>query len=302
MKRYFEVAGNLFSISVDGSDAAWRVLEPRFDVFATSDDFHRSVLDVEISAGALPQIDAELIYQPAPPRVGSIAARALRSADGSLIMEFIHIDESEPWLWMRMPPQMNRAEIVHNTGGRPSGPYFLTHALMIAYMLATVGNGTLLIHASAVLNGGRAFLFQGKSGTGKSTHAEMWLNNIEGTERLNDDNPLLRIGADGVARAYGSPWSGKLNCYRNVSAPLGALVRIVRAESNELRRLSPLRAYASLTASVYRLPFMGDELLQARHQALERLVETVGCYEMHCRPDADAAFTCVRGLISFRKS
>lgn len=295
MKQIFVIADNAFSVGVAPECAAWRKLEPRFGVFAAPGGVEPQ-FEVEITTrGELPEAEGELIYEPAPPEAGFIAARARRRADGTLELEFLHTADGRPHARLLMAPAMERAEIMLQPGNVDEDAYFLTHALMIAFVMATGGNGTLLVHSSAVLWGGRAYLFQGKSGTGKSTHAAMWLNHIEGTERLNDDNPLLRVGADGVVRAYGSPWSGKTHCYRNVSAPLGAMVRIVRARSNALRRLSPLQGYASVTSSVYSLPFMSEQQLRARHGALERLVATVGCYEMHCLPEPQAALVC-RGV------
>ncbi|MBO6066250.1 MAG: transposase, partial [Lachnospiraceae bacterium] len=82
----------------------------------------------------------------------------------------------------------------------------------------------LLMHASVTMHAGKGYLFLGKSGTGKSTHSQLWINNIEGCELLNDDNPVLRVEDDGSVRVYGSPWSGKTPCYRNLDVPVGAIV------------------------------------------------------------------------------
>lgn len=295
MKEQYIVARNAFTVTVPDDLLAWEELKPRFSPFAATSE-QESVLKINIKSGKLPKNDGEMIYEPVHTGIGFITSRASRLQDGSLIMEFIHPAESEPRVWMKMPPELNYADIVISTVGDESDSYFLTHALMIAFMLSTCGNGTLLIHSSAVLHDGKAYLFQGKSGTGKSTHVRLWINNIEGAERLNDDHPIVRFSEDGVAMAYGSPWSGKVHCYRNVSAPVGAFVRIVRAKENALHRLSPLNAYASLTASVFYLPFMNDEAKKMRHKTIERLAATVTCCEMHCRPDADAAITCLHGL------
>ena len=40
-------------------------------------------------------------------------------------------------------------------------------------------------------------MFLGPSGTGKSTHARLWLQYIDSTELVNDDNPVVRIYQDG---------------------------------------------------------------------------------------------------------
>ena len=296
MKKQYLIGNNALSFTVPDDLTAWQVIEPRYAPFAT-DEAVEPVLEIEIRAeDVLPESESEMIYEPDHAGIDVITARAARKSDGSLVMEFKHIQEGRRRVWMMMSPGNDRAEIVITPQGDVNDPYFLTHALMIAFMLATTGNGTLLIHSSAVLYDGKAYMFQGRSGTGKSTHATLWIANIEGAEQLNDDNPIIRFSADGTAMAYGSPWSGKSHCYRNVSAPIGAMVRIVRSQTNELKRLPVLQAYASLTATVSFLPFLSEEAREMRHKTIERLVGSVPCCEMHCRPDADAALTCMTAL------
>ena len=94
---------------------------------------------------------------------------------------------------------------------------------MYAFRTATLG--TLEMHASVIAHEGRGYLFLAKSGTGKSTQSRMWLRCIEGAKLLNDDNPAIRI-ADGRPLVFGTPWSGKTPCWRNLSVPVKALVRL----------------------------------------------------------------------------
>lgn len=278
--------------------AAWKELAPRYAPFASVGG-SEPMIEVNITVAPLPQSEGERIYQPTPASFGLMDSRVSRLADGSLLIELKHIRETTTRLRMRMARGLDRADIIMTPAEADCDPYFLTHALMLAYALAASRVGTLLFHSSTIVRDGKAYLFQGKSGTGKSTHSALWLSNIEGAELLNDDNPLVRVDADGAAIAYGSPWSGKTDCYRNASARVGAFVRIVRAQENSLRRLAPLQAYASLTPSVFFMPFLGEELQAIRHAAIERLAGAVPCCEMYCRPDADAAITCCRELKQF---
>ncbi|MDE7437427.1 MAG: hypothetical protein K2M93_02995 [Muribaculaceae bacterium] len=295
-KRYI-IAENAVTITVEDDLPAWEMIEARYFPFE-SDQSQDPTLEVDIKCSSIPECEAEIIYKPEPNEIGPTIATVARDTVGSFIFEFTHESESQPRLWMKTPTDFSRAEIILSPENKNDDYYFLTHALMIAYMLATSANGTLLIHSSCVVYDGKAYLFKGKSGTGKSTHARLWLQNIEGTRLLNDDNPLIRISDDGTPMVYGSPWSGKTPCYRNQSSPIGAFVRIVRSADNELRPLSPLKAYASLTASVAFMPFVSEKLREIRHKEIERLVMTVTCYEMLCRPDADAAQTCQAGLMA----
>lgn len=290
----YKVADNIFAVRVPDNLKAWALIRPRFEVFTVEDGDSPVVLDVEIVHGPIPDTERTPIYEPEYGGIGFIMGSASRTPSGTVVMEFRHIDEADTRLWMEMSTDFSKAHIVLDE--RSDNPvedhYFLTHALMLAYMLATAGNGTLVIHSSCVVNEGKAYLFQGKSGTGKSTHSKLWLKHVPGTELLNDDNPIVRFTPEGVATAYGSPWSGKTPCYRNESAPIGAFVRIVRSADNALKRLKPLQAYASLTTSISYLPFFSEQQRAKRHETLERLVLTVPVCEMHCRPDREAAEVC----------
>lgn len=112
----------------------------------------------------------------------------------------------------------------------------LNNALMLIYAFAGAYKQTLLIHASLVRNNNFGYAFIAKSGTGKSTQVSMWLRHIEGSDLMNDDNPIIR-NIDNEFWIFGSPWSGKTPCYRNVKARLGAITRIDRATTNSVDKL-----------------------------------------------------------------
>ncbi len=168
--------------------------------------------------------------------------------------------------------------------------FSLSNALMLMYTFRTSPYDTLMTHASVIRYKDEGYMFLGRSGTGKSTHSRMWLNNIEGASLLNDDNPIVRI-VDGNAYIYGSPWSGKTPCYKNEVVPLKAVVRIVRAPYNKAVRLSPLQSYASLKPSCSCMKW-DSASSDALHRTVEKVISKVACWNMECLPDADAARTC----------
>ena len=163
--------------------------------------------------------------------------------------------------------------------------------LMLMFAFATAQKNTLLMHSSVTVKDGKAYLFLGKSGTGKSTHSQLWINNIEGCELLNDDNPALRVEDNGEVRVYGTPWSGKTPCYRNLVMPVGAIVDLHQAPKNEIRQLSIAEAYAVLYVSFSSYRFI-KEVSSGQHVTTEKIVTSVPCYSLNCLPDADAAFLC----------
>lgn len=166
----------------------------------------------------------------------------------------------------------------------------LNNAFMVMYTIATANSQTALFHSSVVSYQGKAYMFLGHSGTGKSTHSSLWLKYIEGTELVNDDNPVVRI-IDGVARVYGSPWSGKTPCYRNVVYPVGGIVKLDQAPYNEIKRLKGVRAYASVVPSISGKRW-DKQLAEGLHETENQLVQLVPVWHLDCLPDEAAARLC----------
>ncbi len=161
-------------------------------------------------------------------------------------------------------------------------------ALWIAYGLATLHCGTIAIHTSTIAYQGKAVLFLGESGTGKSTHTRLWRENIEGAVLLNDDSPILRI-VDGQPWIYGSPWSGKTPCYKNEQYPLAGCVRLSQAPHNKIRRLTRLEAYGAIHPSCPPDFAYDDYLYDGISATLSQLLKQTPFYHLECLPDAAAA-------------
>lgn len=166
----------------------------------------------------------------------------------------------------------------------------LNNAMMMCYAFRTATMGTLLMHASVIRKDGYAYAMTAPSGTGKSTHTHLWYKNIPGCDLMNDDNPVVRL-QDGQVTLYGSPWSGKTPCYRNIQAPVGAFVRIQQRPCNEIMQMRPVQAFATL------LPAMSSMKWDARVyngicDTVSAIVGLVGVYELGCLPDAGAAHLC----------
>ena len=157
---------------------------------------------------------------------------------------------------------------------------------MVLYALATADRGTVLFHASVVSHDDKGYMFLGPSGTGKSTHAALWVKHISGAELVNDDNPVVR---DGIV--YGSPWSGKTPCYRNVSYPLVAIVDLSQGPYNRLARLQGLAAYMPLAASISGMRW-DKAVADGLHLTQNRLAETIPVWHLDCLPDREAALLC----------
>jgi hypothetical protein len=204
-----------------------------------------------------------------------------RNADGQPVYQFGWCGETVGWLVCATDYRLGWLL----TSGKHS-KMAIDNALMLLFAMATARLGTALFHAAVVSHEGQGYMFLGKSGTGKSTHAQLWLEHIEGTELVNDDNPVVR---DGVV--YGSPWSGKTPCYRNVSYPLGGIVLLSQAPYNQIRRLGGIEAYTALVASISGQRW-NSRIADGLHQTENALVTNVPVWHLECLPDEEAARLC----------
>lgn len=170
----------------------------------------------------------------------------------------------------------------------------LSNALMLIFAFAGSRKETLLIHASLVRQAGYGYAFIAKSGTGKSTQVSMWLRYLEGCDLMNDDNPVIRI-IDGKPYIYGSPWSGKTPCYRNVKAKLGAITQIDRASANSIEPLKPVEAFASMLVSCSMMKWDKD-IFNRICDTVTHIIETTGIYILHCLPNKEAAEVCHKAI------
>ena len=143
------------------------------------------------------------------------------------------------------------------------------------------------LHASAVVLDGKAYLFSGFSGAGKSTHTRHWQEEF-GPDAviINDDKPALRR-IDGVWYAYGTPWCGKDGINANQKAPVAGICFLVKAEHNKIRRLSPWEAVQRVMGqTIYKFHSADAHDLLISH--LERFLEEIPVYELENLPDAAA--------------
>ena len=101
--------------------------------------------------------------------------------------------------------------------------------------------GRVIMHASAVVYEGRAYIFTAPSGGGKSTQAGIWEKYLH-AEIMNGDKVVLHAGNSGLT-AYGSPIAGSSGIYKSISAPVAAIVQLEKGEKNEITPLSPRESY-----------------------------------------------------------
>ncbi len=147
-----------------------------------------------------------------------------------------------------------------------------------------VSYGGIMLHASAIAKGEKAYLFSASSGTGKSTHTALWQNTFSDVTYINDDKPLL-VRRNGQFLCCGTPFSGKTDLQQNVMVPCGAICVLKRSEVTRVERLSPSDAVYHILDQTLRGIQHAEELMEL----CASLVETVPCYRVYTTMEKDAA-------------
>ena len=161
--------------------------------------------------------------------------------------------------------------------------YMVTGSLFYRSLIHHSG---ILLHSSAVVLDGKAYLFSAPSGTGKSTHTSIWLREFPGAEILNDDKPAIRFLDDGIY-VYGTPWSGKTDLNLNRKVPLQGIAFLERGEKNSIAPLDSMKSLENLLNQTVR---PGEkECVEKLFALLDQMIKRVPIYKLTCNMEAESA-------------
>jgi hypothetical protein len=137
-----------------------------------------------------------------------------------------------------------------------ANPYSIDSVLRIVHSLILAREGGFLLHAASAIRNGRAYLFSGVSGAGKTTISRLAPPDVT---LLTDEISYVRFEA-GAYRACGTPFAGELaRVGENCSAPVAALFFLDKGRENQVEPIDPATALRSLLRNI--LFFAEDEEL-----------------------------------------
>lgn len=288
----YEIAHEVIVLNTDAPLEVRRVLE-KYEAFRSADlpPHKNPVLEVWGGQEVMLQPEDQLLEQVEDyafsSRVyerASTGQRIVQITQGSLAARGL---VSPDWSELRIDvPLTDRA---HH--------YLIDRLIMIAYSVVTAPLGLLKVHASVIELGGKALVLMGVSGTGKSTHSRLWIEQVAGCTLLNDDEPIIRLMPTGQPRVYGCPWSGSTPCYRNEWAEVKAFVHLYQAPFNRLTKLGARDAFASLYTSCAFMHSTGQNQAHVFNSVAD-VLSKVGVYRLDNKPDREAVMLTYNLLLS----
>jgi hypothetical protein len=163
-----------------------------------------------------------------------------------------------------------------------ANPYSIDAVLRIVHTLVLARQGGFLMHSASAIRNGKAFLFSGVSGAGKTTISRLAPPDAT---LLTDEISYVRKQDDGYV-AFGTPFTGELaKVGENVSAPIAAIYMLAKGPENRIDPIPPAEAARSILANM--LFFAEDEeLVQSTFHSAFEFVSRVPVFRLTFFPDS----------------
>lgn len=185
----------------------------------------------------------------------------------------INVDDSRVKAAIQEHPELNQGD----------WEYMLTGSDFYTDLIKFNG---ILLHSSCVVVDGVAYAFSADSGTGKSTHTQLWLKHFgDRAYILNDDKPAIRI-IDGKPYACGTPWSGKYDYSTPAVVPLAGICFLSRSETNQIKKADTGKAIYNIFSQTVRR--LGESRMNMLMDNLNEIFKLVPIYDLGCNMSDDA--------------
>jgi hypothetical protein len=145
-------------------------------------------------------------------------------------------------------PRVGRGKILQSVS-----PYAIDSVLRIVHTLIQAPEGGFLLHGASAIRNGRAFLFSGISGAGKTTISRLAPAD---SVLLTDEISYVRRQGEGYC-ACGTPFAGELaRLGENAVAPIAHLYFLAKGPEN---RIEPIETADALRMLLRNILFFADD-------------------------------------------
>lgn len=173
-------------------------------------------------------------------------------------------------------PRTGRGRILQTVS-----PYAIDSFLRVLHTLIQAPEGGFLLHGASAIRNGRAFLFSGVSGAGKTTISRLAPKDAI---LLTDEISYVRRNETGY-RACGTPFAGELaRPGENATAPIERLFFLAKGPEN---RIEPMETSEALRMLLRNILFFADdgELVKMVFRSANEFLARVSPYRLTFYPD-----------------
>lgn len=175
----------------------------------------------------------------------------------------------------------------------------LFHAIRFSFLYLAQKHHMAALHSASILYQGKAWLFSGPSGTGKSTHTNLWKELLQ-VPVLNGDVNLLAL-KDGQPVIHGLPWCGTSKICDPGTYPLGGIILLKQAGDDRVEELAP-DDQRLLVLQRLISPSWISQMLDCNLNLVEVLAPQIYIARLHCTKEFSAVTAMKAGIDSYLAS
>ena len=173
----------------------------------------------------------------------------------------------------------------------------LFHAIRFPFLYLAQKHHMAALHSASFLYQGKAWLFSGPSGTGKSTHTNLWHDLLQ-VPLLNGDLNILAL-EDEQPMIHGLPWCGTSEICDPASYPLGGIILLRQAKEDRIEELSADKKRLLVLQRLIS-PTWTPEMLSANLDLVDELADKkIYIVRLHCTKNFSAVDVMKEGIDSY---
>ncbi len=198
----------------------------------------------------------------------------------------LNFTESDEIIECQINKEGTLAKIYTKSNLSDEGKEILFHAIRHVFLYRALLEGVTAVHSVSILYNNKAWLFSASSGTGKSTHAELW-KKLYGAEIINGDLNLTGY-ADNKAYIYGLPWCGTSGICNTGKYELGGIFLLRRSERNYVEELSEDEKRLLVQQRIIS-PSWNTDLVDRQFETVDAVCDKILTARLYCTKDDEAA-------------
>lgn len=212
------------------------------------------------------------------------STRVFRTDEGQIRYKGA-VDLSLAGAYIRILRQGNRSDVQILKSAIPRGTTSKLAVNCLEAVHHITARGGFLLHASWICYKGKAILFTGPSGIGKSTQAALW-EKLRGAEVINGDRAAVFPTGNG-AQVRGTPFCGSSGINKNQTMPLAAVVYLTQAKQTTISRLTGVRAFYRIWEGCS-MNVWNPSDIEICTQSVTDIVTGIPVFHLACTPDESA--------------
>lgn len=218
--------------------------------------------------------------------------------------------QTEDGYMLEFPTMENIKKVEISRDGRQVRMYILPgdkqeyrenifHAVRHCFLYLAQKKGLYAIHSASLLYRGKAWLFSGHSGAGKSTHTNLWKEQFD-TPVLNGD--LNLVGEkDGNLLVYGIPWCGTSGICTKETYPLGGIVLLAQDARNRIETLTKTEKILKVMQRMISPAWLPGQL-DRNLEFAEKITGQIPVCSYRCTKEPEAAVYLKETFVDIEKS